>query len=72
MTGRCPLPRWHHTVALSSPSTLVMFGGFHSSSIRFNDMWLLDTKDAKWDKGQWSQPPPGVTEEKEDGQNENG
>ena len=61
-TGRSPAPRWHHTVAVKSPSTLVLFGGFRSSSVRFNDLWLLDTKSDKW-----SQPPPGITEETEDG-----
>ncbi|CAM9257232.1 unnamed protein product, partial [Sphacelaria rigidula] len=60
--GRCPAARWHHAVAVRSPTTLVLFGGFRSSSIRFNDLWLLDTKGDKW-----SQPPPGITEEAEDG-----
>lgn len=62
-TGRSPAPRWHHTVAVRPPSTLVLFGGFRSSSLRFNDLWLLDTKGDKW-----SQPPPGMTEEAEDGE----
>lgn len=61
--GRCPAARWHHAVAVRSPTTLVLFGGFRSSSIRFNDLWLLDTKGDKW-----SQPPPGITEEAEDGE----
>lgn len=60
--GRCPAPRWHHTVAVRAPATLVLFGGFRSSSVRFNDLWLLDTKGDKW-----SQPQPGMTEEAEDG-----
>lgn len=61
--GRCPAARWHHTVAVRVPTTLVLFGGFRSSSIRFNDLWLLDTKGDKW-----SQPQPGVSEETEDGE----
>lgn len=61
-SGRSPAPRWHHTVAVKSPSTLVLFGGFRSSSVRFNDLWLLDTKGDKW-----SQPQPAITEETEDG-----
>lgn len=61
-SGISPAPRWHHTVAVKAPSTLVLFGGFRSSSVRFNDLWLLDTKSDKW-----SQPPPGATEESEDG-----
>ncbi len=61
-SGISPAPRWHHTVAVKAPSTLVLFGGFRSSSVRFNDLWLLDTKSDKW-----SQPPPGTTEESEDG-----
>lgn len=60
--GKSPAPRWHHTVAVKSPGTLVLFGGFRSSSVRFNDLWLLDTKSDKW-----SQPPPGITDETEDG-----
>lgn len=60
--GRCPAPRWHHTVAVRATTTLVLFGGFRSSSVRFNDLWLLDTKGDKW-----SQPQPGMTEEAEDG-----
>lgn len=40
----------------------MLFGGFRSSSVRFNDLWLLDTKGEKW-----SQPQAGITEEMEDG-----
>lgn len=65
IAGRSPSPRWHHTVAVLAPSTLVLFGGFRSSSIRFNDLWLLDTKTDKW-----SQPQPGMTEEADDGKSE--
>lgn len=61
-SGRSPAPRWHHTVAVKPPSTLVLFGGFRSSSVRFNDLWLLDTKGDKW-----SQPQPGITDETDDG-----
>eukprot|EP00953_Heterococcus_sp_UTEX-ZZ885_P008452 5072-Heterococcus_DN1.PRE.1 len=61
--ARGPRARWHHSAAVHSDTTIIVFGGFQSSSVRYNDLWLLDT--SAGDK--WSQPLPGLTEELEEG-----
>ena len=61
--GRWPEPRSHHTAVALSATKMLVFGGFRSSSIRYNDVWLLDTA-----TDEWSQPPPGITETKFDGE----
>jgi dynein heavy chain len=45
----------------SSPK-IIFFGGFRSSSIRYNDVWILDTANDSWE-----QPRAGLTETKADG-----
>jgi len=62
-TGRWPEPRSHHTAVAISPTKMLVFGGFRNTSVRYNDVWILDTT-----TDEWSQPPPGVTETKADGE----
>jgi len=61
-SGRQPEPRSHHTTIVYG-NRIILFGGFKSSSIRFNDVWILDTT-----TDEWSQPHIGVTETKPDGE----
>jgi len=61
-TGRCPEPRSHHSVVVHG-SKIIIFGGFRSSSIRYNDVWVLDTT-----TDEWSQPHAGATETRADGE----
>jgi dynein heavy chain len=61
--GRCPEPRSHHTAVVFSSTKILFFGGFRSSSIRYNDVWILDTAN-----DEWSQPHAGVTETRADGE----
>jgi dynein heavy chain, axonemal len=60
--GRSPEPRSHHS-AIVFGNKIILFGGFRSSSIRYNDVWILDTA-----TDEWSQPVVGVTETKSDGE----
>ena len=60
--GRQPEPRSNHTTILYNKK-IILFGGFKSSSIRYNDTWILDTA-----TDEWSQPHIGVTETKADGE----
>ncbi|RYG67120.1 hypothetical protein EON64_08180, partial [archaeon] len=60
--GRCPEPRSHHTTVVYG-NKIILFGGFRSSSVRYNDVWILDTTN-----DEWSQPHVGITETKSDGE----
>ena len=60
--GRQPEARSNHTTILYNKK-IILFGGFKSSSIRYNDTWILDTAN-----DEWSQPHIGVTETKPDGE----
>ena len=42
---------------LSSNLQIILFGGFRSSGVRYNDVWILDTVSEEW-----SQPHAGVDE----------
>ena len=42
---------------------MLIFGGFRSSSIRYNDLWIYDTT-----SNEWSQPHPAQTETNPDGE----
>ena len=59
---RWPEPRSHHTAVVFQKNKILVFGGFRSSSIRYNDVWILDTT-----TNEWSQPHVGMTETKPDG-----
>jgi dynein heavy chain len=61
--GRWPEPRSHHTAIAISPTKMLIFGGFRSSSIRYNDLWIYDTT-----SNEWSQPHPAQTETNPDGE----
>eukprot|EP01041_Mallomonas_annulata_P001785 gene1785-3464_t len=61
--GRWPEPRSHHTATVYGTSKIVVFGGFRSSTIRYNDIWILDTS-----TDEWTQPHAGITETKGDGE----
>lgn len=62
LPGRIPEPRSHHS-AIVYGTKIIFFGGFRSSSIRYNDVWILDTAN-----DEWSQPHVGITETKADGE----
>ena len=62
VAGRWPEPRSHHTT-VSWGSKIVVFGGFRSSGIRYNDIWFLDTTN-----DEWGQLHAGTTETKPDGE----
>ena len=47
-TGLAPLPRWRHTANVFDETSVVIFGGFHSSTNRFNDIHVLDTVSLSW------------------------
>ena len=55
--GNVPPPRYKHTATVVGESRLLIFGGFASSSTRYSDVWVLNTK-----KQTWHQPiPPAYT-----------
>jgi len=62
-SGRTPEPRSHHSMVVYNGTKIVLFGGFRSSSIRYNDLWILDST-----TDEWSQPHVGITETRPDGE----
>lgn len=42
-----PKPRWGHTMT-AVDTKLILFGGFYSSSNRFNDLWLFNSITMTW------------------------
>jgi len=61
--ARFPEPRSHHSTVVFQNNKILLFGGFRSSAIRYNDVWILDTA-----TDEWSQPHVGVTETRPDGE----
>lgn len=51
--GMNPLPRWRHTATLFDNNQILVFGGFHSTDHRLNDVWVFDTIALSW-----AQPNP--------------
>ena len=43
-----PLERWGHTMVQLSKTRLLLFGGFHSTKRRLNDLWIFDLVLLKW------------------------
>lgn len=41
-------PRWRHTATAISRSQLLVFGGFHTSQLRLNDVWVFDMNTKTW------------------------
>lgn len=59
--ARSPEPRSNHSTVVYG-NKIILFGGFRNSTIRYNDVWILDTS-----TDEWSQPHVGITETKSDG-----
>lgn len=47
-SGEVPPPRWRHTATAVDGNKLVVFGGFNSSHVRLNDLYVLDVKSMSW------------------------
>ncbi len=47
-SGEVPPPRWRHTATAVDGNKLVVFGGFNSSHVRLNDLYMLDIKSMAW------------------------
>lgn len=48
-----PLPRWKHSATALDRDRILVFGGFHSTSLRLNDVWIYEIS-----ADTWSQPNP--------------
>ena len=47
-SGEVPPPRWRHTANAVDGNKLIVFGGFNSSHVRLNDLYVLDVKSMSW------------------------
>ncbi len=56
--GPSPLPRWRHTATLFESTQILIFGGFHNTDHRLNDVWVFDTI-----SNTWTQPNPKHNQE---------
>jgi hypothetical protein len=43
-----PPARWRHTTTAISKTQILVFGGFESSSVRLNDLWVYDHPTKTW------------------------
>jgi dynein heavy chain len=59
-TGKSPTPpaRWRHSATLFENTQILIFGGFHTTDHRLNDVWIFDTVGCTW-----SQPNPKHNQE---------
>uniref|UniRef100_A0A7S2QUS9 Uncharacterized protein n=1 Tax=Triparma pacifica TaxID=91992 RepID=A0A7S2QUS9_9STRA len=57
LPGTKPPPRWRHTASLIDQNQILLFGGFASSTQRYNDVWVFNTVTMEW----W-QPVPKSSE----------
>ena len=48
VSGEPPMARWLHSSTPLDKKRILMFGGFHSDTNRFNDIHILDTKLMTW------------------------
>jgi dynein heavy chain, axonemal len=48
VTGDKPLARWRHSATVVDGTAILIFGGFHSSTNRFNDVHIFDTVSLSW------------------------
>lgn len=46
--GTIPPPRWRHTATAISKTQMIVFGGFHDSTTRLNDLYLYDSQTKTW------------------------
>eukprot|EP00947_MAST-08B_sp_MAST-8B-sp1_P001612 g1612.t1 len=46
--GQSPAARWHHTATVVDGTKILVFGGFHDDTTRFNDVWVFDTVASAW------------------------
>lgn len=56
--GEAPPPRWRHTANVIDKTRILIFGGFHSRSVRLNDVWVLDTLKMQWECLHHGERPP--------------
>ena len=43
-----PLPRWKHSATLFDNTQILVFGGFHTTDHRLNDVWVFDAVGYTW------------------------
>jgi len=55
--GQGPAPRWRHSATMVDDLNLMIFGGFHSGTNRFNDVWYFNVVAMEW-----TQPTPPQSE----------
>ena len=48
LPGTKPPPRWRHTASVIDSNQILMFGGFASSTQRYNDAWVFNTVTMEW------------------------
>jgi hypothetical protein len=46
--GVSPPARWRHTSTCISKTQILVFGGFHNSTTRLNDVWIFDLPSRQW------------------------
>ena len=53
--GARPLARWRHSACVFDGSQIIIFGGYHTASLRLSDVWLFNTVAMEWQQPHPSQ-----------------
>mmetsp|Transcript_30055 Transcript_30055/g.92962 ORF Transcript_30055/g.92962 Transcript_30055/m.92962 type:complete len:167 (+) Transcript_30055:197-697(+) len=56
-SGLQPLARWRHSASVYDGTQIIVFGGYHTASLRLSDVWVFDTVTMEWQQPRPSQGP---------------
>ena len=52
-----PLARWRHSACVFEGTQIIIFGGYHTASLRLSDIWLFNTVAMEWQQPHPTQGP---------------
>lgn len=55
--GQKPLARWRHTASIYDGTQIIIFGGYHTASLRLSDVWVFNTVSMEWQQPHFDQDP---------------
>ena len=52
-----PLARWRHSACVFDGTQIIIFGGYHTASLRLSDVWVFNTVAMEWQQPHSTQGP---------------
>ena len=52
-----PLARWRHSACVFDGTQIIIFGGYHTASLRLSDVWCFSTVSMEWQQPHPTQGP---------------